>query len=88
MTPSQKPSLAQAMNRYHYVVRKLGMAGQSAPHSLRYAYATAHLERMKDAGTSAPEAASAVSTYLGHGDGRGRWVIRVYGRDALTESGQ
>lgn len=32
------------MERYHYVVRKVGMIDERAPHSLRYAYATEHLE--------------------------------------------
>ncbi len=84
----QKSSLGQAMSRYHYVVRQIGMVGRSAPHSLRYAYATGHLERLKAAGATVAEAASAVSTYLGHGDGRGRWVVRVYGQDALAASGE
>jgi hypothetical protein len=30
------------------------------------------------------EAAAGVSTWLGHGDGRGSWVELVYGRELLT----
>jgi hypothetical protein len=80
----RKPDLKRAMNRYHYVVRKAGMTGESAPHSLRYAYTVEHLQRMKAAGASRREAAAGVSTWLGHGDGRGTWVEMVYGRKELA----
>ncbi|MGF6777821.1 integrase domain-containing protein [Paraburkholderia sp. GAS334] len=80
----RKPDLKKAMDRYHYVVRKVGMTGEQAPHSLRYAYATEHLRRMKAAGVSRREAAAGVSTWLGHGDGRGTWVEMVYGREELA----
>ncbi|MFP6557401.1 integrase domain-containing protein [Paraburkholderia sp. B3] len=79
----RKSDLAAAMNRYHYVVRQAGMTGENAPHSLRYAYTVEHLQRMKAAGVSRREAAAGVSTWLGHGDGRGTWVEYVYGREAL-----
>jgi len=80
----RKQDLAAAMNRYHYVVRKAGMTGDSAPHCLRYGYAVEHLRRFKAAGGSRREAAAAVSTWLGHGDGRGTWVELVYGRTELA----
>ena len=80
----RKPTLKQAMDRYHYVVRQVGMVGEQAPHSLRYQYAIEHLMRMRDAGVSRREAAAGVSTFLGHGDGRGTWVEQVYGREALA----
>ncbi|UXZ60332.1 integrase domain-containing protein [Burkholderia multivorans] len=70
----RKPDLKRAMERYHYVVRKVGMTDERAPHSLRYAYATEHLERQKAAG--------GVSTWLGHGDGRGTWVERLWASGA------
>jgi site-specific recombinase XerD len=82
----RKPDLEKAMHRYHYIVRKIGMVRERAPHSLRYAYATEHLERMRRAGVSRKEASAAVSTFLGHGDGRGTWVQRVYGRKSPTTS--
>nr|WP_269112431.1 integrase domain-containing protein [Burkholderia cepacia] len=82
----RKPDLRRAMERYHYVVRKVGMTDERAPHSLRYAYATEHLERQKAAGVSRREPAAGVSTWLGHGDGRGTWVERVYGREVLAEA--
>lgn len=80
----RKPDLKRAMERYHYVVRKVGMTDERAPHCLRYAYATEHLKRQKAVGVSRREAAAGVSTWLGHGDGRGTWVERVYGREALA----
>jgi hypothetical protein len=80
----RKPDLKRAMDRYHYVVRQVGMVGQAAPHSLRYAYTVEHLQRMKAAGVSRREAAAGVSTWLGHGDGRGTWVEYVYGREELA----
>jgi hypothetical protein len=80
----RKPDLKRAMDRYHYVVRKAGMTGENAPHSLRYAYTVEHLRRMKAAGVSRREAAAGVSTWLGHGDGRGTWVEQVYGRAELS----
>lgn len=82
-----KSELRHAMDRYHYVVRTIGMIGEQAPHSLRYSYATEHLQRLKAAGVSRQQAAAGVSTWLGHGDGRGTWVMSVYGRAAL-ESGE
>ena len=81
----RKPDLKKAMERYHYVVRKAGMGGEIAPHSLRYAYACEHLRRLKDSGISRREAAAGVSMWLGHGDGRGRWIETVYGKQALAE---
>jgi integrase len=82
----RKPDLVSAMSRYHYVVRQAGMVGEAAPHSLRYAYATEHLRRLKEAGISRAEGAATVSTWLGHGDGRGTWVELVYGRVGWSRS--
>ena len=79
----RKATLKDAMSRYHYVVRKIGMKGEQAPHSLRYSYATEHLRRMQATGVSRHQAAAGVSTWLGHGDGRGTWVMLVYGQKAL-----
>jgi hypothetical protein len=81
----RKSDLKRAMDRYHYVVRRVGMTGDRAPHSLRYAYASEHLRRMRGAGVSRQEAAAGVSTWLGHGDGRGTWIELVYGRSELSD---
>jgi hypothetical protein len=72
-----KPTLEQALSRYHYVVRKTGMEEEDALHSLRYAYTVEHLQRIKAAGVSRREAAAGVSAWLGRGDGRGTWVEQV-----------
>ncbi|MFM0614524.1 integrase domain-containing protein [Paraburkholderia nemoris] len=82
----RKPDLKRAMDRYHYSVRKAGMTGEAAPHSLRYAYTVEHLRRMRAAGVSRREAAAGISTWLGHGDGRGTWIERVYGREEIAAS--
>ncbi len=76
----RKPDLKTAMQRYSNVTRRIGMEGAQAPHCLRYTYAVEHLLRMKAEGLSRGEAVAAVSTYLGHGDGRGRYVEQVYGQ--------
>lgn len=81
-----KPTLEQALNRYHYVVRRAGMIGKDAPHSLRYSYTVEHLRRMNAAGVPSREAEAGVSTYLGHGDTRGTWVKSVYGRKETTDA--
>jgi hypothetical protein len=75
-----KPDLKSALNRYSYVCSRIGMTGQLASHSLRYAFAQDHLRNLQNVGVRQKEARSIVSQYLGHGDGRGRWVASVYGR--------
>lgn len=73
-------NLKTALERYSYVCRAIGMTGDKASHSLRYAYARDHLEKLIQAGISEKEARSTVSMFLGHGDRRGRWVAMVYAR--------
>lgn len=75
-----KDNLKAALTRYSYICTKIGMTGQSASHSLRYAFAHDHLRDLAEVGVSQKESRSIVSQYLGHGDGRGRWVAMVYGR--------
>ncbi|WP_081087535.1 integrase domain-containing protein [Burkholderia stagnalis] len=70
----RKAGLASAMSRYHYVVRKARMAGEDAPHSLCYAYATEHLRRVSATGAGRRAGAAGIST----------WVEHVYGREALA----
>jgi len=81
----RKPDLKSAMARYQYVVHELGMIGIRAPHALRYAYVARHLEKMAALGFSWKEAGAATSTYLGHADTRGRWVLRIYGREIIKK---
>ena len=75
-----KDNLKAALSRYSYVCTKIGMTGIRASHSLRYAFARDHLSELALAGVSQKESRGVVSQYLGHGDGRGRWVASVYGR--------
>lgn len=75
-----KPTLHQALDRYHNVLRESGMTGIHAPHSLRYAYSQDAVNHHLENGMSRKEAEALVSMDLGHGDGRGDYVARVYNR--------
>lgn len=75
-----KPTLHQALDRYHNVLRESGMTGIHAPHSLRYAYSQDAVNHHLENGMSRKEAEALVSMDLGHGDGRGAYVARVYNR--------
>ncbi|ORM63870.1 DNA-binding protein [Pantoea rodasii] len=75
-----KPTLHQALDRYHNVLRESGMTGIYAPHSLRYAYSKDAVNHHLENGLSRKEAEALVSMDLGHGDGRGAYVARVYNR--------
>jgi len=72
--------LKAARAKYHRLAVKIGLIGKYSPHSLRYAYATEKILEMKDLGFSRREILSHVSTQLGHGRSRGRWVKSVYGQ--------
>lgn len=80
-----KPSLHQALDRYHNVLRESGMTGIHSPHSLRYAYSQDAVNYHLDNGMSRKEAEALVSMDLGHGDGRGAYVARVYNRNENIE---
>lgn len=75
-----KPSIHLAIERYRNIVRDAGLVGEFAPHSLRYAYAQAVLQLHKNNGFSQKEAEALTSMDLGHGDGRGYYVARVYSK--------
>ncbi|WP_337024469.1 MULTISPECIES: integrase domain-containing protein [unclassified Pantoea] len=75
-----KPTLHQALDRYHNVLRESGMTGIHAPHSLRYAYSQDAVNHHLENGMTRKEAEALVSMDLGHGDGRGDYVARVYNR--------
>ncbi|NIG21243.1 DNA-binding protein [Pantoea sp. Al-1710] len=75
-----KPTLHQALDRYHNVLRESGMTGIYATHSLRYAYSREAVNHHLENGMSRKEAEALVSMDLGHGDGRGAYVARVYNR--------
>lgn len=75
-----KPDLKSALARYSRVCYDSGMKGVCASHSLRYGYACDFLRRFHSMNVPEKEARAIVSGFLGHGDGRGRWVAMVYGR--------
>lgn len=76
-----RKDLKIALGRFHYVATKVGLVGEHSPHSLRYAFACAAIDHLKSRhGLSRTSANAAVSQLLGHGDGRGRYVERVYSR--------
>lgn len=70
--------LKEAIDRFNNQARAAGFVGMHSPHSLRYAYARASVDRYKAHGLSEREALACTSMDLGHGDGRGRWIERVY----------
>ncbi|MGJ4572585.1 integrase domain-containing protein, partial [Klebsiella pneumoniae] len=57
-----------------------GLTGKISPHSLRYAYSREATEYHMQRGFSKKEAEALVSMDLGHGDGRGHYVARVYNK--------
>ncbi|CBJ80618.1 putative integrase [Xenorhabdus bovienii str. Jollieti] len=73
-----KPTIYQAIDRYRYVVRRAGLVGKQAPHSMRYHFAQQSGAHYKAQGFSEREALALVSMDLGHGDGRGRYIRQVY----------
>nr|WP_274724768.1 integrase domain-containing protein [Xenorhabdus bovienii] len=73
-----KPTIHQAVDRYRYVVRRAGLVGKLAPHSMRYHFAQQSGAHYKAQGFSEQEALALVSMDLGHGDGRGRYIRQVY----------
>ncbi len=75
-----KPDLKSAMNRLRSQTALAGLKGEYSPHSLRYAWAQDAMRHYRQQGFSNREASALVSMDLGHGDRRGRYMERVYGR--------
>lgn len=75
--------IKSAMSKYHRLAKKVGLVGKYAPHSLRYAYCVDKLIELRDDGCNRKEATSWVANFLGHGDGRGRYVSMVYGKTVV-----
>lgn len=77
-----KPSLKLAMNYWRNSTYRLGLTGQIAPHSLRYALTQKQqVDQYLIQGYSEQEALAKASMDLGHGDGRGRFIKQVYGTE-------
>ncbi|EHB3784212.1 DNA-binding protein [Salmonella enterica subsp. houtenae serovar 17:z29:-] len=75
-----QPSLQKAMNYWRGALAEAGLTGNYTPHSLRYAWAQDAIRHYLAHGFSDKEALALTSMDLGHGDGRGRYVVQVYGR--------
>ncbi|EDU6305701.1 integrase domain-containing protein [Salmonella enterica] len=75
-----KPDLKSAMDYWHNQAVRSGLTGAYSPHSLRYAWAQDAIRHYLAQGFSEKEALAMTAMDLGHGDGRGRYVAQVYGR--------
>ncbi|MGR7122085.1 integrase domain-containing protein [Klebsiella aerogenes] len=73
-----KPDIRKAIDRYRYHVRRVGLIGEKAPHSMRYHFSQQAKQFYEEKGFSEKEVYAQVSMDLGHGDGRGRYVKQVY----------
>ncbi|NIY47869.1 integrase domain-containing protein [Cedecea colo] len=76
----EQPNLQKAMNYWRGALAEAGLTGNYTPHSLRYAWAQDAMHHYLAQGFSDKEALALTSMDLGHGDGRGRYVVQVYGR--------
>lgn len=79
LVPSR--TLRSALRKFGRICQKAGLVGVYSPHSLRYSYACRLVRHFARLGFDEQEAYAAVALALGHGDGRGRYVKRVYGRE-------
>lgn len=77
-----KPDLRAAMNYWRASAVRAGLTGPYAPHSLRYSWAQEAMAHYQGLGLSIKEAKAMVAMDLGHGDGRGRYIQQVYGRQS------
>lgn len=73
-----KPDIRKAIDRYRYHVRRVGLTGEKAPHSMRYHFSQEARKHYEGKGFTEKEIYAQVSMDLGHGDGRGRYVKQVY----------
>jgi hypothetical protein len=77
--------LKSALLRYHNLCRKLGLVGEIAPHSFRYAYAQEKIRELQASGRTAKEASRWAALFLGHGVSRDRFIRMVYGQGSKAE---
>jgi Integrase len=78
-----KDGIKSAKSKYHRLAKDVGLIGKYAPHSLRYAYCVDKVIELRDAGCNRNEAMILAANFLGHGDGRGRYVSMVYGKTVV-----
>ncbi|HIC6967259.1 integrase domain-containing protein [Salmonella enterica] len=80
-----RPDIRKAIDTYRYHVRRAGLTGEKAPHSMRYHFSQEAKRLYESRGYTETEIFAQVSMDLGHGDGRGRYVKQVYFRNADTD---
>lgn len=73
-----KPTLAQAVRRYSNESRAAGLTGDDSSHGARRAFAAEQYNFYIEQGRTQKEALAALACDLGHGDGRGQWVLNNY----------
>lgn len=78
-----KEGIKSAKSRYHRLATEVGLVGKYAPHSLRYAYCVDKVIELREAGCNRSEAMTLAANFLGHGDGRGRFISMVYGKTVV-----
>jgi integrase len=76
----EKDNLKSAMNRHNSIMQSVGCKGIYSPHSLRYAFACDRIDKYFAEGYSKEDAYAQTSLDLGHGDGRGLYIKKVYSR--------
>lgn len=73
-----KPTLKQAKTYWRNQTRRLGLTGKHSPHSLRYAWSQEATKHYKENNYTEEESYALTSMDMGHGDGRGKYVKKVY----------
>ncbi|EBS5580364.1 DNA-binding protein [Salmonella enterica subsp. enterica serovar Oranienburg] len=73
-----RPDIRRAIDTYRYHIRRAGLTGKKAPHSMRYHFSQEARDFYEKKGYAEREIYAQVSMDLGHGDGRGRYVKQVY----------
>ncbi|HFZ9112106.1 TPA: integrase domain-containing protein [Salmonella enterica subsp. diarizonae serovar 50:k:z35] len=76
-----RSDVRKAIDTYRYHVRRAGLTGEKAPHSMRYHFSQEAKRLYESRGYTEREIYAQVSMDLGHGDGRGRYVKQVYFRN-------
>ncbi|HCQ8393246.1 TPA: integrase domain-containing protein [Klebsiella oxytoca] len=73
-----RPDIRKTIDTYRYHVRRVGLTGKKAPHSMRYHFSQEAKSYYERQGYTEREIFAQVSMDLGHGDGRGKYVRQVY----------
>ena len=70
--------LEAALKRFSNCLYRLDLTGDDSVHGVRRAWAQQQFVYYKETGLSEKDALKRLSSDLGHGDGRGRWVFNNY----------